>query len=164
MATATTGIFERAAVAKAPFKNRPIWRFSSKVPSGKNISDWPAAATLQHPARIDGPLVPVEALDELRTEAPQQETHQRNTLRFLLDDEGKIGRQGRDDDDGVDVAGMVGHHHAGCLRQALQSLDCKRNTGHPHEGARQGAGHCPALALFRQEQIDPQHGQTQGRE
>jgi len=55
-AQATTGIFERAAAAKAPFKNLPIWRFSSNVPSGKNISDWPWAATFSTRRASAAPL------------------------------------------------------------------------------------------------------------
>ena len=61
---------------------------------------------------VGAALVPVEALDELGAEAPQQEARQRHAHHLLLDNEGKFGGQSRHGHDPVDVAGMVGHHHA----------------------------------------------------
>ena len=136
MATATTGMSERAAVVNAPPRNLPIWRFSSKVPSGKEHQGLAGGRQFQHAARIGRALVAVESLDELRAQAPQQQTGQRYSHHLLLDDEGKVGRQCRDDGDGIDVAGMIGHHHAGRLRQPLQPLDREGNAGHPQKGAR----------------------------
>src|ERR1700691_5450209 len=140
MAMATTGMSERAAVVNAPPRNLPIWRISVNVPSGKNTKDWPAAAS------IDSALVPIEAFDELRSQAPQQQAGEGHAHHFLLDHEGKIGRQRRGGDQAVDIAGVIGDDHAGYLRQPIQPLDAEWNSGGAQKGAREYPGHPPAPA------------------
>ncbi len=158
---ATTGISERAAVAKAPPRNLPICRTSSKVPSGKNTRDWPVAASFSTRRASTAALVTVEALDELRAQAAQQQAGQRHVHHFLLDHEGKIGWQRRGGDQSVDVARMVGDHHAGGGRQPLRPSTVK---GMP--AARRNPRDTPPATRRRraqpgQEQIDHQHAQTQ---
>ena len=108
---------------------------------------------LQDAARIDPTLVPVEAFDELRAQAPEQQAGEGHPDHFLLDHEGKVGRQRGSRDQTVDVAGMIGHHHAGNLGQPLQPFDGEWDAGQMQEGARNRPGHQPALAQARNEQI-----------
>ncbi len=125
----------------------PIWRTSVNVPSGKEHQGLAGGGELQHATRIDAALVAVEAFDELRSQAPQQQAGERHPHHFFLDHEGKIGRQRRGCDQTVDVARMIGDHHAGDLRQPVQSLDGERDAGSAQEGARERSGHqAPAAA------------------
>ena len=136
MATATIGMLERSAVAKAPPRNLPTRRVPSKVPSGKNTERLTGGGELPHPACVRSSLVTVETLDEGRAEPPEQQARQRHADHLLLDDKGEVGRQGGRGDDSVDIARMVGDDHARSLRQALASLDPEPNPGAPQEPSR----------------------------
>ena len=113
------------------------------------------AASFQTRRVSDAALVTVEPLDEGRAEPAQQQARERHAHHLLLDDKGEIRRQGGRGHDAVDVACMVGDHHAGSVRQALASLDRQANARCPEEPSRGHARDQPARALRPgSEQID----------
>ena len=71
-----------------------------------------AGRRAQHAPRIRAALVAVEALDELRADAPQQQAGQRHIVHLALDDEPEARRQRRRHDHAVQVARVVGDDHA----------------------------------------------------
>ncbi len=137
MAMVTTGMSERAAAVNAPPWNLPDLADLVEGAFREEHQGLSGGGKLQHAPRIDAALVPVETLDELGPEAPQQQAGEGHAHHFLLDHEGKIGRQRRRGHQAIDVAGVVGHHHARYLRQPIQPVDGERNAGRAQKDPRE---------------------------
>ena len=71
-------------------------------------------------ARVLDALAGIEALDELGPQAPQVDAADRVFEQLALGHEGEVHRHGRAQHQRIQIAGVVGHQHAGCVWQVLQ--------------------------------------------
>ena len=72
--------------------------------------------------------------------APQQKTGQRDPCHFLLDDKRKTRRQRGFHHRPIEVAAMIGDHHAGTRGQMVQSDHTQAHAGRRKHHARHGTG------------------------
>ena len=108
----TTGQAARAAMANAPVWNFPSPTSGVKVPSGKNTSEWPLAA-VRNTRRASVP--PLWRLKRSTNSEPMRRSNRprdRHLVHFALDHEAEARRQGGGHDHAVEIARVVGDHHA----------------------------------------------------
>jgi hypothetical protein len=114
-----------------PLRERPLGEESQRLATGRGA---------QHPARVGGALATVESLDEFRAEPAQQQAGERHAHHFPLDDEGETGRQGRLQDDAVEVALVVRDQDAGAGWQAVRARHSEADAREPEEQRGTAAG------------------------
>ncbi|MNZ63815.1 hypothetical protein D3C78_819690 [compost metagenome] len=102
----------------------------------------------------------VAALDETGSHAFEQPAQQRSAFEFGLGDEADRLRQGGGQQQGVEIAGVIGDQHAWASGQPTQPGDPQRAGAEAGEQAEQPAGRLPALVHARQQE-DGQHGERQ---
>jgi hypothetical protein len=96
---------------------------------GKEHQRMAAGRGAQHAPRVGRALVPVEALHEFRAQPPQQQAREGHLVHLALDHEAEARRQGGGHDHAVQVAGVVGHHHALAGGKVLAAADQHRHAG-----------------------------------
>ncbi len=122
---------------------------------------------LHHPPRAPLPAAGGVSIDEFRSDASQQESHDRHVGRLALDHETESWRQGRRHYDAVEVARVIRHQHAGALRQMLVAVQPQSQAGEGEPEAREPPRGRTAPVQRRQQQSEQRgrrrHQQQQGQ-
>ena len=141
MATGTTSAWAAAAAENAPMWNGQESRIAPKSPFHEHDQRSPGAQVRFQLAFAGGRLVHVVPFDEDASESPEQGAEQRRRGELSLRHERNVGWQCRHEEQGVDVARVIGDDDDRSRPRDMLGPDGRRRyPGEPHGRTR---GHAP---------------------